>query len=213
MENYFLYLLISITMVIMPGTDTALVTKNTLAGGSRGGVATVMGTAAGILVHTTAAALGLSAIIAQSVFLFELIKYAGAIYLFYLGIQAFWIRKKQPGGEQAAVAEEPAGAADTRSRKAYFLQGTLSNILNPKSVVFFMTFMPQFIDPHQDTIPQLILLSMTLVILAIVWFLTLVLMIGHVRTWFSRPAFQNAFQRITGSMLILLGIKLVMEER
>lgn len=212
MENYFLYVLISITMVIMPGTDTALVTKNTLTGGGRGGFATVIGISAGVLVHTTAAALGLSAIIAQSVFLFDLVKYVGALYLFYLGIQALRTRNHQPTTVEAGVTAVSINA-EKKSKIAYFLQGTLSNILNPKSVVFFMTFMPQFIDPHQDTLPQLILLSVTLVILVILWFLSLVLMISHVQGWFSRPIFQSAFQRITGSMLILLGIKLVMEKR
>ncbi|WP_167568627.1 LysE family translocator [Brevibacillus migulae] len=212
MENYFLYVLISIVMVILPGTDTALVTKNTLSGGSGGGVATVLGIASGIFVHTAAAAMGISALIAQSVFWFEIVKYAGAIYLFYLGIQSLIMRKTKSAPDDTASSTERTVSVK-KSKRSHYIQGAFSNILNPKSLVFFMTFLPQFIDPHRDTMPQMLLLSITLVILAVAWFMCLVLLINRVRAWFSSPGFQRTFQRVTGGMLILLGIKLVMEER
>jgi RhtB (resistance to homoserine/threonine) family protein len=213
MENFYLYVLITIMMVIMPGTDTALVTKNTLSQGLRGGQSTVLGIATGLVVHTMAAVLGLSAIIGKSLFLFELVKYAGAIYLFYLGITTLISKHKQFSSEFVQTDGNVEDKISINCNKSCFFQGMFSNILNPKSVIFFMSFLPQFINTSGNVFLQLVLMSFILILFAVLWFLLFVFILNHVRSWFNNPKFQSAFQRITGLMLISLGFKLVFETK
>lgn len=206
MENFYLFILTAFAAAILPGADFALVTKNTLAAGKAGGRASALGIASGLLIHTAAAVLGLSAIIAQSAMLFEIIKYLGAAYLCYIGIMTFLGAGKNMIPEQ--VENEKA-----KSFTAYFWQGVLTNALNPKASIFYLTLLPQFVTPGENALLYLTILGLTAVVIVMVWFVFLAHALDYIRIWFDRPVFRVNFQRCVGLMLISFGVKLALAKR
>lgn len=209
MDNLLAYILMAIMMSMLPGTDTVLIMKNTLNHGAKAGRYTILGMATGLTFWTVIAVLGLSVVIAQSVFLFNAIKYLGAAYLFYLGVRVFFTKNTL---SLEAVQAECQYSIDKSSRYHYkesYLQGAISNILNPKTVLVYITFMPQFIDLTGNTNQQLIGLGLILTIIAVGWFLILVYLLDHVKKWLKKPKFQKVFQKSTGVMLIGFGVKTV----
>ncbi len=131
------FLLASFLLWITPGPDTMYILARSLTQGSRAGVLSALGVGSGILVHTTLAAFGLSALLATSAVAFHVVKWAGALYLVYLGVQALRAKPEGPGSPDVAPAQ---------GRRVY-LQGVVTNVLNPKVAVFFLAFLPQFVDP------------------------------------------------------------------
>lgn len=211
MENLLAYIVMALMMSMLPGTDTVLIMKNTMNHGAKAGRYTILGMATGLTFWTIIVVLGLSVVIAQSVFLFNTIKYVGAAYLFYLGIRAF-LSKSTFSIENVQVDEEQTIVQEKDSHRHYkesYLQGAISNILNPKTVLFYVTFMPQFIDLKGDTNSQLIGLGMILTMIAVGWFLILVYLLDHMKKWLKKPKFQKAFQKSTGVMLIGFGVKTI----
>lgn len=140
-------------------------------------------------------------------FLFNIIKYLGAAYLIYLGIKAFIKRVRFPEANEEA-AQEIGSQKPLKShyRNSYF-QGTISNILNPKTVLVYVTFMPQFIDLGANVTQQLLILGLILICVAISWFLTLAFLTDYIKKWFQKPVFQKVFQKSTGLLLIAFGIR------
>ena len=210
MDNLVLYCLMALAFIIMPGADFTLIMKTTLTKGRKAGQITACGIAAGLVFHTTAAVLGLSAIIAKSAFLFDVVKYIGAAYLFYLGITAF-TTKAVPECYNTSAANNLA-VTDNNSWSV-FTQGVLANVLNPKTVIFYLTFLPQFVNQAKPMIPQLILLGALLVILSLIWFAFLAYAFGHIRKYFDNPVFKSRMQKITGALLISFGLKLALDKK
>jgi RhtB (resistance to homoserine/threonine) family protein len=207
MENFYLFVLMCILLIILPGPDTAIATKNTVIAGKIGGLETALGTCCALLIHTSAAVLGLSTIIVKSALLFSVFKYVGAVYLIYLGIKTLWSLRKK---EEAASVE-----MDTKSKftnKSCFKQGFLTNILNPKVAVFFLTFLPQFVDAGSKTFIPFLLMGITYTVLTALWFLLYVYLINQVSAFMKRPKAQNIIEGITGTILIGFGIKLALEK-
>jgi threonine/homoserine/homoserine lactone efflux protein len=146
------FLVVAIVVVVTPGVDMALVTRNALRDGRRAAVLTALGINLGILFWVIAAALGLAAVVAASATAFAAIKLAGALYLIYLGLRALRSsrRRRQPGRPTAA------GPADSLGRGA-LRQGLVSNLLNPKIAVFFTSLLPQFAGAHGSAAGLLLL--------------------------------------------------------
>lgn len=194
-------------MSMLPGTDTVLIMRNTLSYGAKAGYFTILGMATGLIFWTAIAVFGLSMVIAQSVFLFNIIKYLGAAYLIYLGVMSFFTRDSLSGkdfkSEQNLVSR---ATLKTHYRESYF-QGTISNILNPKTVLVYVTFMPQFISLNGNINLQLIVLGAILTCIAVVWFLIVVYLIDHVKQLLKKPIFQQVFQKCAGILLIGFGIR------
>lgn len=205
MDHYYLFVITTLLIALTPGADTVLITKNTLVRGKAVGFKTVGGVCAGITIHIAIAILGLSAIIANSVFLFQIIKYTGAAFLILMGIFTLFSKKPNLTSDTTTSEKTPTGS--------YFLQGMLSNVLNPKAIIFFMSFLPQFIVPGEHTILQMIIIGITPVLITVIWLFFYVNLINYIRAWFKKPAFLSAFQRLTGFMLITLGMKLAFEKR
>ena len=136
-ENYFLFIIMSICLIILPGPDTAMATKNTLVAGKVGGVKTVFGTCIALLIHTLAV-IGLSALIVKSALLFSIFKYVGALYLIYIGIKALLAVRNKEG-----VNTNDISLNNANEHTSCFRQGFLTNLLNPKIAVFF-NILPQF---------------------------------------------------------------------
>ncbi|WP_252315344.1 LysE family translocator [Sinobaca sp. H24] len=209
MENLPAYILMAAMMSMLPGADTVLIMKNTLSHGAKAGRFTILGMATGLTFWTIIAVLGLSVVISQSPVLFETIKYMGAAYLFYLGVRSFTTKSSFSFKEVQKSADETAAAGSKGHSRDSYLQGVLSNILNPKTVVVYITFMPPFVDMSGNVPQQLMVLGGILTVIAVTWFLVLVFVLGHVQRWLNSPRFQQIFQKSTGLALMAFGAKLI----
>lgn len=207
MENFYLFVIMCILLIILPGPDTAIATKNTLTVGRAGGYKTVLGTCCALLIHTTAAVIGLSAIIVKSALLFSIFKYVGAVYLVYLGIKTLWALKNK---EAAAAAEIPIESKF--ESKSCFKQGFLTNLLNPKVAVFFLTFLPQFVHSGTQTFIPFLIMGITYTVLTAIWFLFYIYLLNQISAFMKKPRTQRVFEGLTGTVLIGFGIKLALEK-
>ncbi|MCT2346103.1 homoserine/threonine efflux transporter [Niallia taxi] len=206
MDSLLTYVTIAAMMVIIPGADTMLLVKNTLGYGAKAGRFTVLGMATGLCFWTLIAILGLAVVIAKSVILFSTIKYLGAAYLIYLGIRSFFTKSVFSLKEIQAQANAPIKSSKRYNKEA-FMQALLSNVLNPKTVLVYITIMPQFINLKENVNEQLIILALILTSLAVVWFLFLVQLIDYAKKWLNNSKFQKIFQKSTGIMLVAFGVK------
>ncbi|MGO4889488.1 LysE family translocator [Anaerobacillus sp. MEB173] len=206
MNDLFTFLLLSLFVVMSPGIDTALITKRTISDGRKDGYKMALGITMGSLVHTLAAAFGLSAILMQSAIAFEIVKYIGAIYLIYLGVSSFISRKKARNLNQEKNNK-------MISIKSAFKQGLLSNVLNPKVAMFFITFLPQFVSNGSNVTAQLIMMGIIYTLLSISWFFIYVFFINYLREWLMSAKVQNFMDKTTGLVLIGFGLKLALEKQ
>jgi threonine/homoserine/homoserine lactone efflux protein len=200
-HGYWLFIATAIVLVITPGQDTFFILGRSLSGGRSAGIAAALGISAGSVLHTFAAALGLSALLATSPYAFMAVKFAGAAYLIYIGVRALLSRASGLPGS------EPAGGG---GRWAAFRQGIVSNLLNPKVALFFLALMPQFIDAHStDKVVAFLALGLTFVALGVVWCVVLAIAAAKLRSAIrSRPSMGNVLNKIAGAMFIALGLKL-----
>ena len=161
MINLYPFLLLCVFLIILPGPDTAIVTKNTVSAGKIGGLKTALGTCCALLIHTTAATLGLSAILMKSALLFSVFKYVGAVYLTYLGVKALWSLKKK---DETAVGVDMNIKSEVKNTFC-FKQGFLTDFLNPKVAVFFLTFLPQFVVSSSHTFLPFLIMGFTYILM------------------------------------------------
>lgn len=197
----------ALALNLSPGPDLLFILSRTLAGGRRVGLASACGVCSGALVHVMAAALGLSAILASSALAFAVVKYVGAAYLLFLGIQALRSAGKST---QLDLKTAPRCTAWQAYR-----QGVLVDILNPKVAIFFMAFLPQFVRPDQGAVAvQLLGLGVLVVLVTIVVEGSMVLLAARASS--ALRGSRNLSQwldRVLGSVLIGLGIRLGLAER
>jgi threonine/homoserine/homoserine lactone efflux protein len=198
------FLAVATIVVVTPGPDMALVARNTLAGGRAAGLATSLGTCSGLLVHAVSAALGLSAVLVASSRAFTVVKLAGAAYLVVLGIRTFL----RAGRDEGALG----GARATSPRIAY-RQGVLTNVLNPKVAVFFLSLLPQFVEPGPGAVGRLLLLAGVFLAMGIAWLSAYTLALHAVGGFLSRARVRRAVERVTGAVLVGLGVRLAIERR
>ena len=201
------YLLAITLLTLTPGVDTLLVIRNTTRGGFRDGAVSSLGICSGLFVHATVSAIGISLILLQSAIAFTLLKFAGAGYLIWLGSVS--LRKVFSGKNQAENFINPAGAG-FRLRRS-FLEGFLSNVLNPKTIVFYMAFLPQFIDPGKSALQQSLMLAGWHFLIAMVWQTLLSLAVRQTQNWLMKGKAGKFFDGLSGSILMLLGLKLAFD--
>ncbi|WP_226617824.1 LysE family translocator [Cytobacillus firmus] len=206
MNDFFTFLILSLFVVMSPGIDTALITKRTISDGRTDGYKMGLGITAGSIMHTFAAAFGLSAILMQSAAAFEVIRYAGAVYLIYLGLSSFISMKKK---KNADIETE----VKSDMKKSAFKQGLHSNVLNPKVAMFFLTFLPQFVKACENAQQQLIIMGIIYTLLSISWFFLYVFFINYLRDWLMSPKVQRVMDKATGVVLIGFGLKLAMDKQ
>ncbi len=195
----------ALVLIMIPGPDQALVTRNALAGGRSAGFLTTIGGALGLTVHAGAAALGVSALLVASATAFTILKVVGTAYLVWMGIQTLRAaRNAAHAGEPPVVlADRPAG-----SSWKYLRHGFLSNSLNPKIALFFVTFLPQFLNPASNTFGQALLLSGIFAVLYVAWFSVYVLGVDQLGGLLRRKRVRAAIERVTGALLIAFGVRL-----
>ncbi|MBZ5750711.1 LysE family translocator [Metabacillus rhizolycopersici] len=204
MNDFFTFLVLSLFVVMSPGIDTALITKRTISDGRKDGYKMALGLSTGSLVHTFAAAFGISAILMQSAVAFEIVKYIGALYLIYLGLSSLISKKKVASDENENNPE---------IKKSAFKQGLFSNVLNPKVAMFFLTFLPQFVKTGEDATQQLIMMGVIYTVLSITWFFVYVLLINYLRVWLMSPKVQRIMDKATALVLIGFGLKLALDKQ
>ena len=197
-------------LVITPGPDMALVTKNALTSGRRAALATAFGIEAGLLVWTAISMLGVAAALRASTVAFTIMKVAGAAYLVYLGVTAFLSLRSAPGTDerrppprrQLLVAHGPP-----------FRQGLLSNVFNPKIAVFFTSLIPQFVTPGPSAVAESVALAGIFIAMGLVWLTSYALFASTASDLLRRPMINKALTVTTGCVLIGFGLGLALEPR
>lgn len=200
--------LIAITLLTMtPGADTMIVIRNTLRGGARDGLVSSLGICLGLFVHATLSAVGISAILLYSATAFMLLKTIGALYLLWLGLsslRSFWNAKRM---HQKAVEKR------VFSFWISLQEGFLSNVLNPKAVIFYMAFLPQFISHEHSALAQSLFLALIHFIIATIWLGLLIYTIVSANSFITKKSVCQSLDAISGTVMIALGIRLFLEKR
>ena len=205
-ENYAAFLVAGILLNLTPGQDSLYILGRSTAQGRQAGIASVLGIGAGSLLHTLAAALGLSYVLLHSAFAFELVRYAGAAYLVYLGIRTLLSSEK---------ANEPSRAKTPLPALALFRTGMITNLLNPKVALFFLSFLPQFIDPGNTygALPFLIL-GLTFVVTGTAWCMILAWFAGSFsNAWRDKSRNRFILEKLSGLVFVALGIRMALHSR
>lgn len=200
-------------LIVAPGPDVLLVIRNA-AMGRAAGLATAAGTLTGILVHATAATVGLSALIAASATAFTVVKVAGAAYLVFLGVQVLWSSRRTGGADGRSLgAPDASSAAPSLSRSTALRQGLLTNVLNPKVAVFFVAFLPQFVPAGVPAAPSIALLAAVFVAMSAGFLLLLVALTVRAAGLLARPAVRRWLDRVAGVVFIGFGVRLATADR
>ncbi|MDQ2708841.1 MAG: LysE family translocator [Actinomycetota bacterium] len=202
---YGSYLLIVILIVLAPGPDTMVVFKNALSGGARGGLLASLGIFSGNVIQGTAAALGLGLLIARSQPLFLTLKWLGATYLVYLGLQA--LRGAWRG--QYEGLDDPRRVRTGGFRR--WREGFLSNITNPKMLALYLSVLPQILDPATTTTWDALLFAYTVAVLGGLWLLLVLLFVHRVHEWLGKRKVRRTLDGVTGTALIGFGAALAVE--
>jgi RhtB (resistance to homoserine/threonine) family protein len=205
-QNYAAFIVAGILLNITPGSDTIYILTRSIGQGKKAGVYSVLGISTGGLVHTFFAAFGLSVILSTSAELFAFVKYIGAAYLIYLGLKMI-IDKSELFRREMAQHQK-------MSMKKIYKQGILTNVLNPKVALFFLSFIPQFIEPgHANGPLPFIILGLTFMTTGTMWCLFL----SWAASYMTKMLRNNRkigiiLQKVSGSIFILLGLHLVFEK-
>ena len=199
-ELFVAFLLITVVLIVTPGPIVTLVIATAAGQGVRAGLTTVAGTAVGSLILVSAIAFGLSWILKTSAILFEVIRWVGAAYLIWLGIQAW-----RNAGKQSEVPPPPG--------RVHFWRGFLVALSNPKTIAFFTAFLPQFVDPSLPAEFQLVVMCAVSVLLAALFDSAWGMAAGLGRAWFVKPARAKLLGRLSGTVLIGGGIWLSLTRR
>lgn len=202
--NYETFILTGLLLNITPGNDTIFILSRSMAQGKKAGIMSVLGIATGSLIHTTLAAFGLSIIIAKSILAFNIIKYAGAAYLLYIGYKMLT--------DKTRLNTDTSLSENLINLRKIYLDGVITNVLNPKVALFFISFLPQFINPHTtNTIIPFIKLGVTFTITGTIWCLILA---NFASIIFSKlknnKKLSNYVNKTCGGVLIALGIKIAL---
>ena len=205
----FITCLIAVTLLTLtPGVDTMLVIRNSARGGWNDGATSSLGICTGLFVHATVSALGISFLLIQTAWAFSIVKYAGAAYLVWLGLvnwqQVFSAEPPTPD-----LPKDPTRNVFSFVRS--FREGFLSNVLNPKTVVFYMAFLPQFIDPGQPPFGQSLIVASLHFGVAMVYQCSLAGMVDRASKWLYKPRIRKIFDSLSGTVLIFIGLRLAAE--
>lgn len=204
-----MFLGVAAIVIVLPGPDTAVVTKNVLVHGRRAALGTSLGVSAGLSVWTLAAALGVASVVRTSEVAFTVLKLIGALYLVWLGIQAL------RAANHAATPEATTEGERKRVMgvRGGFRQGFLSDLANPKIGVFFTSLLPQFVDPGQPVLIPFLILGGVFVLMTVVWLSAYCMVAARAAKTLQRPRVRAALDRITGIALIAIGLRLATEHR
>ncbi len=226
-EQLLPFLAGSILITVVPGADMALIMRQVFLGGTRLAERTILGNLTGLVVHATALAVGLSALLVASAEAYTVVRLAGAAYLVYLGAQSLLSALRagrEPGPEPDA---DPAGTrahsadADVAARpgkrmpsmRTAYLQGVISTVLNPKPALLFLTFLPQFVDTAHPVLPQILFLAGVHIVVGLIWLTIYAHLIHRAHRTLTRADVKRWLEGATGVVLIALGLRVAVESR
>ncbi|MBW7472531.1 LysE family translocator [Marinobacter sp. M216] len=204
-ELFWAYLVAITLLTITPGVDTLLVMRNTGRGGLRDGCVTSVGICSGLFIHATLSALGISILLVETAWAFSALKWAGACYLVWLGIASLrqaWSRNSRPKTEPREVVRRRVGTSVS------FREGLLSNVLNPKTALFYMALLPQFVDPAGNAFQQSLVLASVHFLLAMVWQCGLAFAVVRFKGLGASARVKRALNAATGGFFVAMGAKL-----
>ncbi|MFC4466717.1 LysE family translocator [Streptomyces xiangluensis] len=189
-------------LVAMPGADFTVVVRNALVS-RRAGIACALGIAAALLVHTALAVVGVAAVLTAVPPLFRALQLLGGAYVLYLGVRTLQsVRGRRTTGAEDAPVVSGAGA---------LRQGFVTNALNPKATITFLSLLPQFVPAGSPAMPRTLVLALIVVALALIWFPAVALLVDRLGRWLRRPRTARVIEAVTGTALTVLGLGLVLE--
>jgi threonine/homoserine/homoserine lactone efflux protein len=192
-----LFVAAALALLVVPGPAVLYIVAQSISHGRRAGVVSMLGIEAGGLVHVAAATIGLSSLLVSSATAFTVVKYGGAAYLVFLGLQRLLAREES----------DAPGAAAPRRLSQLFFRGAVVNVLNPKTALFFFAFLPQFVDPDGPVALQMLVLGLLFMALAVLSDGAWALLAGTAGGWLRRSRRFLAVQRyVSGSVLVGLGV-------
>lgn len=212
-------------MIAMPGADFTVVVRNAL-DSRRAGVAAALGVAGGLLIHTALAVAGLAALLVAVPALFTTVQLLGGCYLLYLGVRSLSALRVRATASAADAAPDVATPdvtapshtaatsgllADRRTAALSLRQGFLTNALNPKAPVLFLSLLPQFVPQGEPAVPRTLLLAALVVVMALIWFPAVALLVDRLGGYLRRPRVSRALETTTGLLLTFLGLTLLTE--
>jgi len=200
-----IFLGVAVVVTLTPGPATAMVVRSALRGGRRSALLTTLGNSVGVLAWGVASALGVSALLAASEVAFLLLKGGGAIVLFWLGVQSF---RRDRRGERP----ERQGGEEVWSTRA-FRDGLVTCLANPKLAIFFLALFPQFLERGHSNLATGLAMAGLIVALDLVWYSAVALAVTRLRRQFVDGPWTHRFERITGSVMVGLGLRLALESR
>lgn len=194
-------------LTLTPGVDTLLVVRNTTRGGWKDGAVSSLGICSGLFIHAAVSAVGISLILLQTAWAFNALKLAGACYLVWLGMGSL----RSALQKSPSLNTIPITQYQRFSISRSFREGLLSNVLNPKTVIFYMAFLPQFINPQQSAMTQSLLLATVHFLIAMVWQCTLAFIVVRAKEVISQPQIGRVFNGMAGALFVGLGLRLALD--
>jgi threonine/homoserine/homoserine lactone efflux protein len=205
--SFLAFLGVSAVVIMTPGPDTAVTVRNTLLGGRLAGILTALGISTGQAIWALATSFGVVALLVASEALFQAVKYAGAAYLVWLGVQAL-VAAWRGGGDASA----PVRGGGRRLRPGRALaQGLVSDLGNPKMAVFFASLLPQFAAPGEGMFAALMCLGLVFSLMTFVWLVAYACVIAKAGEVLRRPAIRRWIEAVTGTLLVALGLRIAAE--
>jgi threonine/homoserine/homoserine lactone efflux protein len=204
------FFLVAALLIVTPGPDMALVTRNALARGPRAALQTGFGVVGGVVVWSGASLLGIAALLQASAMAFTVVKLAGAAYLIFLGLRTLLALRSPAGASRHAAT--PSGRLRLPGGSP-FQQGLLSNLLNPKIAVFFTSLIPQFVTPGPGATLESALLAATFATMVLAWLIAYAILAGKARQVLQRRPVKRLLDTVSGLVLVGLGLRLVADSR
>lgn len=202
------FLVLCFLLTITPGADTALVLKSSMGGGRKLYIATICGICVGLLFHATMSSLGLSAVLQKSAKMYSIIKILGAGYLIYLGIRGLYEAWRMGQRTQNVSKSTGLDRQVLISPLTEFRNGLLTNVLNPKVAVFYLTFLPQFVDIQKNVFLQSVGLSLIHIAMSFIWLYLIGQFVTYFKDQLAKLAVRRSVETATGLALLAFGIRL-----
>ncbi|WP_082232770.1 LysE family translocator [Halobacillus massiliensis] len=195
----------AILLTLMPGPDNLFVLAQSISNGKNSGIATAFGLCTGLIFHISAATLGISTVIYQSAIAFSIVKYAGALYLLFLAYKAFTAKASNLNVE----------AKDTSNYRFLYRKGVIMNLLNPKVSLFFLAFLPQFVNQSAGNVTsQMLIYGLIFLVQALVIFSAISVLSGQISHYLRKhPYISRKINMVEGSLFAFIGLKIAFSEK
>lgn len=205
------FLVACTAVAAVPGQSTALIIRQSIRGGKRAGVATVLGNESGVFVWGCAAAFGFTALLAASQIAYDGMRVVGACVLVWFGVQSFRSARRMKRDEASQEPDELDDDARTKGALWSYRAGLLTNLANPKAAIFAMSFLPQFVPAHAPKLMTMVLLAATWAVYEVFYYSLYVWFVQRLRTFFSRRKVRRRMEQISGTVMLGLAVRMVVE--